>query len=63
MRRWCFGDLAGIVFYLRLVPWAVDGFDPARDRHALERIQRRLETVGEVRVRGSHMLIECAKGE
>jgi SAM-dependent methyltransferase len=56
-----FRDLAGIVFYLRLVPWAVVDFDPNKDRQALERIQRRLMNDGELRVRGAHMLIECGK--
>jgi SAM-dependent methyltransferase len=56
-----FTDLAGVVFYLRLVPWAVEGFDVNMDGQALEAIQRRLESDGELRVRGSHMLIECTK--
>jgi SAM-dependent methyltransferase len=56
-----FRDLAGIVFYLRLVPWAVVDFDPNKDRQALERIQRRLMNDGELRIRASHMLIECGK--
>jgi SAM-dependent methyltransferase len=56
-----FRDLAGVVFYLRLVPWAVEDFDVNADRQALEAIQRRLEREGEVRVRGAHMLIECTK--
>jgi SAM-dependent methyltransferase len=56
-----FRDLAGIVFYLWLVPWAVADFDLNNDRQALERIQHRLMNDGEVRVRGTHMLIECVK--
>ena len=56
-----FRDLAGVIFYLRLVPWAVEDFDPGTDRQVLEEIQRRLTNDGELRVRGSHMLIECVK--
>jgi hypothetical protein len=56
-----FQDLTGVVFYLRLVPWAVEDFDVNADRQALEAIQRRVESDGEVRVRGAHMLIECTK--
>jgi SAM-dependent methyltransferase len=56
-----FRDLAGVVFYLRLVPWSVEDFDPNKDREVLEQIQRRLTTHGELRILGSHMLIECVK--
>jgi SAM-dependent methyltransferase len=56
-----FRDLAGLVFYLRLVPWAVADFDPERDGHVLEQIERRLRNDGELHIRGSHMLVECVK--
>jgi SAM-dependent methyltransferase len=56
-----FHDLAGVVFYLRLVPWAVEDFDPSKDRQVLEQIHRRLSQDGELRIGGSHMLIECVK--
>jgi len=56
-----FRDLAGVVFYLRLVPWSVDNFDPNKDREVLEHIQQQLATDGELRIRGSHMLIDCVK--
>lgn len=56
-----FRDLASVVFYLRLVPWAVEDFDPTEDRQVLEQIQQRLTSDGELRIRGSHMLIECVK--
>jgi len=35
-----FRELPGVVFYLRLVPWAVEGFDPEIDRDSLEHIER-----------------------
>jgi SAM-dependent methyltransferase len=56
-----FRDLAGVVFYLRVVPWAVEGFDPYEDRDALERIHRRLRDGGDLRICGSHMLIDSVK--
>jgi len=56
-----FMDLAGVVFYLRLVPWAVENFDPNDDLEALELVQRRLMAEGVLRIRGSHMLLDCMK--
>jgi SAM-dependent methyltransferase len=56
-----FRDLAGVVFYLRLVPWAVERFDPREDREALERIHMRLRVGGDLRICGSHMLIDGVK--
>lgn len=56
-----FRDLAAVVYYLRLVPWAVDRFDPVADTGALERIHRRIATNGELRIRGSYMLIDAVK--
>lgn len=58
-----FRDLPGVVFYLRVVPWAVEGFDPERDRHSLERIERKLARDGELRISGSHMLIDAVRRE
>jgi SAM-dependent methyltransferase len=52
-----FMDLAGVVFYLRMVPWAVEEFDPAKDRGALLEISRRIDADGEVRISGLHLLI------
>jgi len=57
-----FGDLASVVYYLRLVPWAVEGFDPDADGAALEQIRRRFEKQDQLRICGSHMLIDCVRG-
>jgi SAM-dependent methyltransferase len=54
-----FTDLAGVIYYLRLVPWAVEGFDPEKDREALKRIADKIATDGELRIRGACMLIEA----
>jgi hypothetical protein len=54
-----FLDLAGMVYYLRIVPWAVQHFDPAADRDSLARIHERIRIDGELQIRGSHMLISA----
>jgi SAM-dependent methyltransferase len=56
-----FRDLEGVVYYLRLVPWAVEDFDSDVDGEALERIQQKLEEDGQLRICGSHMLIDGVK--
>src|SRR5947207_4665362 len=56
-----FRDLAGVVFYLRMVPWAVEGFDPVEDRDVLVGISRRIAVEGELRIRGSHVLIDAGR--
>jgi len=56
-----FRDLAGVVYYLRLVPWAVEHFDAKDDRGALQRIAAEIEGHGAITVRGSHMLIKAGK--
>jgi SAM-dependent methyltransferase len=55
-----FTDLAGVIYYLRLVPWAVEGFAPRSDREALEKIADKIATDGELRIRGACMMIEAA---
>jgi SAM-dependent methyltransferase len=54
-----FQDLGAVVYYLRIVPWAVDGFDPIGDRDTLERIHRLIMDEGSLRIRGSHMLLDA----
>ena len=56
-----FLDLAAAVYYLRIVPWAVDGFDPVGDRGALEEIHERLQRDDQLVVRGSHMLLDATR--
>jgi SAM-dependent methyltransferase len=54
-----FHDLGAVVYYLSIVPWAVDGFDPIGDRETLERIHRLITDEGSLRIRGSHMLLDA----
>jgi SAM-dependent methyltransferase len=56
-----FFDLAAVVYYLRIVPWAVEGFDPVADRAGLERISRLIAEEGRLEVRGSHMLLDARR--
>jgi SAM-dependent methyltransferase len=56
-----FRDLAGVVYYLRLVPWAVERFDVEGDRGVLLRVAAEIEARGAITVRGSHMLLEARK--
>ncbi|MFL5736111.1 MAG: class I SAM-dependent methyltransferase [Actinomycetota bacterium] len=56
-----FRDLAGVVYYLRLVPWAVARFDPVRDRGFLVSIARKLESDGAVVVAGDQFLIDALR--
>ena len=56
-----FYDLAAVIYYLRMVPWAVDGFDPMKDRAHLVRIAEGIEANGELAVGGSTMLVEAVR--
>jgi hypothetical protein len=56
-----FSDLAGVVYYLRMVPWEVEGFDAVADEETLRRIHRRIRDEGSLIIRGAHMLIEATK--
>jgi SAM-dependent methyltransferase len=56
-----FFDLSGIVYYLRLVPWAVEDFDPFGEREALTSIHERFQADGKLVVCGSHLLIDARR--
>ncbi len=56
-----FFDLAAVVYYLRIVPWAVEGFDPVADRSGLERVSRLIAEEGRLEIRGSHMLLDALR--
>jgi len=57
-----FTDIGAVVYYLRAVPWCVEGFDPDRDRPALERLHDRISADGALLVGGTHFLIEASAG-
>ena len=53
--RSSFADIGAVVFYLRLIPWFVPGFDPTDedgDRAVLRDLHRRIETDGPLVLRG-----------
>jgi SAM-dependent methyltransferase len=54
-----FTDLPGLIYYLRLVPWAVEGFDPGGDLEGLRTAAGMIATDGELRIRGSCMLLDA----
>lgn len=56
-----FHDLAGVVYYLRMVPWAVEAFDAVGDRAALDDIAETIREAGVLEVRGSHLLIDARR--
>lgn len=56
-----FFDVAAVVYYLRIVPWAVEGFDPVADRSGLERVSRLIAEEGRLEIRGSHMLLDALR--
>ncbi len=45
-----FGDVGALVWYLRMVPWAVPGFSVKRHRDALLRIHENIQVSGPLRV-------------
>jgi SAM-dependent methyltransferase len=47
-------DVAPLAWYLRQVPWAVPGFDPARDAERLRAVQHRIDADGPAEVRRRH---------
>ncbi len=52
-------DLAPLIWYLRQVPWAVPGFDPARDTGRLRTVQQHLDRHGPVRIRRPHFWLSA----
>ena len=51
--RSSFADIGAVVYYHRLIPWFVPGFDPvSRDRATLRRLHERIEADGPLVLRG-----------
>lgn len=46
-----FADVGAFAWYLRMIPWTVDGFSVGRHRCALQRLHRRIADEGALRVR------------
>ena len=54
-----FRDVGAVVYYLRIVRWAVEGFDPTGDRDTLEHIHQLITKAGPLKIRGGHMLLDA----
>jgi SAM-dependent methyltransferase len=52
-----FLDVGALVYFLRAVPWLVPGFDVARFRPQLRRIDERIRRDGAVEMHGTHLLV------
>jgi SAM-dependent methyltransferase len=59
--RLAFLDVGAVVYYLRAVPWLVDGFSVDTHTEHLIQLQRRLERDGELVFEARKMLIEARK--
>ena len=60
--RLAFRDIGAVVYYLRAVPWLVEGFSVDTHTEDLLRLQGRLEREGELVFEARKMLIEARKG-
>ncbi len=54
-----FRDVGAVLYYLRMVPWAVEDFDPIGDRETLQHIHEVITTDGALKIRGSLMLLDA----
>ena len=59
--RLAFLDVGAVVYYLKAVPWLVEGFSVDSHTEHLLRLQRRLERDGELVFEARKMLIEARK--
>jgi SAM-dependent methyltransferase len=64
-REWAgktvFDDVGAIVYYLKAVPWTVEGFSVERNLDHLLALQRRLEREGELAFTDMSMLVKAKK--
>jgi hypothetical protein len=58
-----FADVGAFAWYLRAVPWAVDGFSIEMHRPQLERLHRRLESDGPLVVSQPAFWLAAERGE
>jgi SAM-dependent methyltransferase len=56
-----FTDVGALVYYLKAVPWTVEGFAVARDGAVLLEMQEQLERGEALEFHGGHYLIEARK--
>jgi len=54
-----FTDIGAVAYYLKAVPWQIEGFTIQGYRDRLATLHRRIERDGELRVRGHYFYIEA----
>lgn len=59
--RWTFKDIAGVVFYLKAIPWQIIDFSVDRFQPQLYRIHQDIERTGGFTVREHRFLLELTK--
>lgn len=59
--RWTFRDVAGVVFYLKVISWQIPGFSVEKYRHKLYEIHQIIRREGGFTVREHRLLIEAAR--
>jgi SAM-dependent methyltransferase len=59
--RWTFKDIAGVVFYLKAIPWQLPGFSVEAYRERLLGIHNQIEQTGGFTVREHRLLLEATK--
>ncbi len=59
--RWTFKDVAGIVFYLKAIPWQIEDFSVDESRPGLFRIHQEIERSGGYTVREHRFLLELTR--
>jgi SAM-dependent methyltransferase len=52
-----FADVGAVALYLRVSPWQISDYDPARYRSRLAALHKRMETEGPLRVRHHRFLV------
>ncbi|MBE0698641.1 MAG: SAM-dependent methyltransferase, partial [Anaerolineaceae bacterium] len=59
--RLTFHDIAGVVFYLKAIPWQIADFSVEKYRHQLLNIHNEILQSGGFTVRQHRMLLEALK--
>ena len=59
--RTAFHDIGAVVYFLRLVPWIVAGFNVSRYRDALRKLHDVIERDGVFETTASRTLVEATK--
>lgn len=58
---WTFLDVAGVIFYLKVIPWQIDDFSVEKYRDPLREIHRIITRDGGFKIKEHRLLIEAVK--